>query len=91
MENLLNHAKPFRSLKMRRSTDITGVGRFSVNSPEAIASSETCKTTSNQESARSSSNFKIEIYAAYMHEPVDRDRSLPTTPISETPMVSPFL
>ena len=83
-------ARPLRRLKMRRSTDMFEVGRFSVDSSEAIASAETRKSTANQLSVRSS-NSKPEIYSAYTHGPIDLNRSLPPTPISETPMVSPFL
>ena len=90
MENLMNDTRPPRRFRMRGSTDIFEVSRFSVNSSEVIASTKTTKSTSNQVSVHSS-NFKTEIYSAYMHESVDLNRSLPPTPISETPMVSPFI
>ena len=90
MENLMNDARPLRRPKMRNSTDMFEVSRFSVNSSEVRASTDARKSTSNQVSVHSS-NFKTEIYSAYMHGPVDLNRSLPPTPISETPMVSPFI
>ncbi|KAL9630669.1 MAG: hypothetical protein Q9164_006303, partial [Protoblastenia rupestris] len=75
------------------STKISRRSAFTVGPTDGAPYVETVISASAQQSmirtSTATSNLKTEIYESYMRRPLDLDRPLPPTPISESPMVSP--
>ena len=83
----------FTSMKIPRK------GRMSLGSSNGAACVETVISASPQQrkevsttrASVGSSNLEAEIYSLYVRKPLDLDSSLPPTPISESPQISPVL
>ena len=93
-EKLLMEAIRAHTSKISKATNITNQSRFSATTASRSSCVESVEAASAQQSVLHSSTgsvgLKIQIYASYLRESPDLDRSLPPTPISESPMVSPL-
>lgn len=93
MEKLMMEANRSSTYKIFKSTKISRKSQSSVGSVGGTVCVETVISVSSQQSMSqsptASSRARSEIYASYIRKSPDLDRSLPPTPISESPMVSP--
>ncbi|KAG6991095.1 hypothetical protein G7Y79_00057g090770 [Physcia stellaris] len=76
----------------RSQSHISASTRNSTRRPTRSIRTVTAASTqkSDSRSSTDSISLKTAIYASYMRKPLDLNRSLPPTPISESPMVSPL-
>ena len=76
----------------RSQSHISASTRNSARRPIRSIKTQTAVSTQKSDSRSSidSISLKTAIYASYMRKPLDLQRSLPPTPISESPMVSPL-
>lgn len=92
-EKLMIKGDRTRTRKLFNPPQVSGhscIGIYSANGPRLIK--PTTSTSARQSILRKSIDFDVlraEIYAAYLRKPLDLNRSLPPTPISDSPMVSP--
>ncbi|CAD6591030.1 MAG: hypothetical protein ASARMPREDX12_004894 [Alectoria sarmentosa] len=83
----------FTSVKIPRKSWMSFASSDGAACVETVisASPQQRKEVSMTRASIGSSNLEAEIFSLYVRKPLDLDRSLPPTPISESPQISPIL
>ena len=89
---MANRCQIFMSTKVLRKSWPTFTSSDASSCVETVTSASTMgKHTNIDRESVVASNLKAEIYALYIRESFDVNKSLPPTPISESPQVSPIV